>query len=306
MEQETQIKTGTVAIPPCNSARVRVSIGMPVFNGQAYLRAAIEALLRQSVHEFELIISDNASTDLTGEICREYANRDRRVRYFRQEKNIGAAANFDFVLQHASGEVFMWAAYDDLWSDDYLQTALPLFDDPAVGFVFPVFSVASIRMKIRKKFDPDIFRFIESADAKVRVQRYVALHHDSHKCNLVYSLFRKHTLLKALGYQNIGNDGVLATVILSLSKGRLLEGWRFTKRYPLLWPGFLTPVYRLFGSGQERAFIAAKASSLQRLIELFPNDESLFRSIFDRYEAYRYGKQYAICPSDDIKDGANR
>jgi len=85
----------------------KVSIGMPVFNGGATLREAIESLLAQSFTDFELIISDNGSTDDTEEICREYDAVDERIRYVRQPKNRGAAENWAFLLDQALGEYFM-------------------------------------------------------------------------------------------------------------------------------------------------------------------------------------------------------
>lgn len=99
-----------------------VSIGMPVFNGAATLRHAIDSLLRQTYGNFELLISDNASTDSTEQICRAYTSSDRRIIYFRQPVNRGPSANFQFVLDQAVGEYFMWAASDDVWADDFILT----------------------------------------------------------------------------------------------------------------------------------------------------------------------------------------
>jgi glycosyltransferase involved in cell wall biosynthesis len=90
-----------------------VSIGLPVFNGQKFIRKAIDSILNQDFQDFELIISDNASTDDTGLICREYAARDRRVRYYRNDANIGAAPNHNRVFELASGQYFKWTAHDD-------------------------------------------------------------------------------------------------------------------------------------------------------------------------------------------------
>ena len=83
-------------IPP------RVSVGMPVYNGERYVKAALDAVLAQTFRDFELIISDNASTDATGEICREYAARDPRIRYSRNNENIGAARNGNRTIQLAT------------------------------------------------------------------------------------------------------------------------------------------------------------------------------------------------------------
>ena len=75
----------------------KLSVGLPVYNGAEYVAESIEALLGQTFEDFELIISDNASTDDTGDICRRYEKRDSRVRYFRQPRNIGLAPNHNFV-----------------------------------------------------------------------------------------------------------------------------------------------------------------------------------------------------------------
>lgn len=98
-----------------------IAIGMPVYNGESTLRVVLDSLLAQDFGDFELIISDNASTDGTESICREYATRESRIQYVRQPNNIGAAANFKFVLDLARSEFFMWAACDDVRSQNWLQ-----------------------------------------------------------------------------------------------------------------------------------------------------------------------------------------
>lgn len=101
-----------------------VSIGMPIFNDEKYVSRALDDLLAQTFEDFELIISDNDSNDKTEEICRRYASKDRRIRYHRQCRNLGAQANFIFVLQRARGEFFMWAASDDQWDSDFITILL--------------------------------------------------------------------------------------------------------------------------------------------------------------------------------------
>ena len=101
-----------------------VSVGMPVFNGEKYIREALDSLLVQTFTDFELIISDNASTDNTEAICKEYVNKDARIRYVRQPENRGGAANFRFVLDEADGEYFMFMAHDDIRELTWIEKAV--------------------------------------------------------------------------------------------------------------------------------------------------------------------------------------
>ncbi len=94
---------------------------MPVYNGGQVIAAALDALLAQSFSDFELIISDNGSTDNTADICLSYAGRDSRIRYIRQEENIGVANNFLTVFQEARAEYFKWQSCDDLISSDFVE-----------------------------------------------------------------------------------------------------------------------------------------------------------------------------------------
>ena len=114
----------------------KVSIGMPVYNGEPFIREALDSLLVQTFTDFELIISDNASTDKTEQICREYAAKDKRIRYIRQEINRGAAANFQYVLDEAVGEYFMWAAADDLWDSEFILKLIPLVERENIVLAF--------------------------------------------------------------------------------------------------------------------------------------------------------------------------
>ncbi len=107
----------------------RVSIGLPVYNGENFLEKAIESLLVQTFDDFELIISDNASTDRTEAICQAHAAQDHRVRYFRNHENIGASGNFTRVFNLASSQYFKWAAHDDVCQPDYLARCVRVLDE---------------------------------------------------------------------------------------------------------------------------------------------------------------------------------
>jgi glycosyltransferase involved in cell wall biosynthesis len=110
-----------------------ITIGVPVYNGACFLPQALDSLLRQTFADFELIISDNASTDDTEKICRDYAKRDERIRYIRQPSNRGAPANWNFVAGQARGKYFKWSSANDYCSPEMLaKCAAAMEADPGV------------------------------------------------------------------------------------------------------------------------------------------------------------------------------
>jgi glycosyltransferase involved in cell wall biosynthesis len=110
-----------------------LTIGLPVYNREGFLRPSLDSLLGQTFADFDLIISDNASTDGTEDICREYAGRDGRVRYCRNAANIGAPRNFNRTFELSSTKYFKWATSDDLCGPRFLELALGVLErDPAV------------------------------------------------------------------------------------------------------------------------------------------------------------------------------
>lgn len=114
--------------------RPLVSIGMPVHNGEMHIRGALDSLLSQDYPTTELIISDNASQDGTWSICNGYAAKGDRIRLIRQERNIGAVANFKTTLENARGCYFMWAAVDDRWSPEFVSSLVnELEANPGAG-----------------------------------------------------------------------------------------------------------------------------------------------------------------------------
>jgi glycosyltransferase involved in cell wall biosynthesis len=116
----------------------RVSIGMPVFNGERFLERTLDSLLGQTYTGFELVISDNGSTDRTRELCLAAAERDPRVRYHRSDENRGATWNFNRVFTLARGEYFKWAAYDDLCGPAFLELGVAALDrSPGSVLAYP-------------------------------------------------------------------------------------------------------------------------------------------------------------------------
>ncbi len=116
-----------------------VSIGVPVYNGGSYLAGSLTSLTAQTYRNLEIIISDNASTDGSTDVCREFAARDPRVRYSRLPENIGGVANHNRVLELAGGEFFMWASSDDIWLSTYVERCLAeLRAHPDVVLVYSI------------------------------------------------------------------------------------------------------------------------------------------------------------------------
>lgn len=139
-----------------------LTIGLPVYNGENFIREAIDSILSQSFKDFELIICDNCSTDATEQICRDYAAQDPRVRYVRNEENIGAAANYNKTFELSSTKYFKWAAHDDVLAPGYLEKCIDVLEsDPGLVLCAP-------RTKLINddgsptRWDPDVGQFVDN------------------------------------------------------------------------------------------------------------------------------------------------
>lgn len=196
-----------------------VSIGIPVYNGGSSIAESLESLLAQSYCKFEIIISDNDSTDKTSDICRLYSRRDKRIRYVKQASNRGAAANFQFVLDEAVGEFFMWAAADDLWSKDFIERNVSFLEknkdyigsisksinhlgDDGVGSGATVINC--------ERSDERILQFLSNPGANARW----------------YSVFRRRVIkdIRLLDYQYIAGDWAVIVALLEIGKLNCLVG----------------------------------------------------------------------------------
>jgi glycosyltransferase involved in cell wall biosynthesis len=110
-----------------------VSIGLPVYNGEHFIAGALDSLLAQDYAQIELVVSDNASTDRTSEICQEYAAKDPRVHYHRNSTNLGVISNFNRVFKLSSGDYFMWAGDHDLRAPTFISRCMEIMiEDPSV------------------------------------------------------------------------------------------------------------------------------------------------------------------------------
>ncbi|MCT4655717.1 MAG: glycosyltransferase family 2 protein [Cohaesibacter sp.] len=107
----------------------RVTVGIPVYNGETMLEECLTSVLAQTYQDIQVTISDNASDDRTSEICQDFAARDSRIQYIRQDENIGPLANFKFLLDQCETEYYLWRADDDYTNDRFLEVLIAKLDE---------------------------------------------------------------------------------------------------------------------------------------------------------------------------------
>ncbi len=169
-----------------------VSIGMPVFNGERYLEAAIRSNLGQSYGNLELIISDNASMDRTAEICQDLAASDVRIKFHRNERNIGAAANYNKLFHLSSGEFFRWSNADDLPEVDLVAETLRILQST------PDAAIAYGRTGLIDEDGQSLGEFDDNLDLRENrpSDRYAAFFDRVTLTNIIYGVMRASAMRK--------------------------------------------------------------------------------------------------------------
>jgi glycosyltransferase involved in cell wall biosynthesis len=222
----------------------KLSIGLPVYNGERFLAQALDSLLGQTFRDFEIIISDNASNDRTPEICCAYAQRDPRVRYECNRRNLGAHANFNRVFELSTAPLFKWSAHDDLHRETYLESCIRLLDDdPEVvlahsetGFIdengesFPFIHETGsyIDPKTAVHLTPDC---AEIADNAVVVERFWQVLARAPWATHLYGVIRRASLQQTHLYQNFnGNDRTILAELALLGRFRSTPERLFLRR----------------------------------------------------------------------------
>jgi glycosyltransferase involved in cell wall biosynthesis len=224
-----------------------LSIGMPVYNGASFIKDSLKSLLTQSESSFELIISDNASTDKTEDICKYYAAKDKRIRYIRQTINMGVTNNFQFVLREAKCKYFMWAAADDLWDKDFVKKCVCMLNNyPIISLAFTKYICKSILFPVLSiDYFPD-YSFTYNENPYLRVYKYICLNNITHKANLIYGIWRHDFIFEMMSRlhnintsQNVnyGLDIAQLACALSLTMARQVQDAYFIKRYMYFPPG---------------------------------------------------------------------
>lgn len=148
-----------------------ITIGLPVYNSERYLRQSLDSLLGQTYSDFVLVISDNASTDGTAEICRQYAAADSRVKYYRNETNIGNPRNFNRVADLCATRYLKWSTADDYWAPTFLERSLEIMErDSTIALCYPQATLVDEEGGNPKEYD-DVLHLVQEDPA----DRFIAL-----------------------------------------------------------------------------------------------------------------------------------
>lgn len=206
----------------------RVSIGLPVYNGENYLEQTLDALLAQTYGHFELLIADNASTDKTETICREYMARDARIRYYRADENRGAIWNFNRVFTLASGEYFKWAAHDDLITPDFLHKCVAvLASDAGVVLCYTLATFIDVQGAPLGKYT---LTFPHATSPRPQ-DRFRDMIRFDHWCLPIFGVLRRSVLAKTRLFGNYnGSDRNLLAELSLLGRFHEIPEYLFLSR----------------------------------------------------------------------------
>ncbi len=210
-------------------ARVpRVSIAVPVYNGERYLRESLDGLLAQTFTDFELVIADNASTDGTEAICREYVARDPRVRYHRNERNLGGPGNFRRVFELSRGEYHKWSTADDLWHPTFVERCVAVLDArPDVVLAYPRSNIVDADGAVVRTFDDPLD--LPEDSAVERVRRVIQ---ESTLCHAHLGVLRRSAMLRTglIGSELASDIRFLAEMAM-LGKFAVVPEYLFGRRF---------------------------------------------------------------------------
>lgn len=199
-----------------------IAIGLPVYNGDKTLGQVLDSILAQTYRDFTLLISDNASTDDTQDICLEYAALDARIRYVRQARNIGADANFSYVFDNTLSEFYMWSAADDLRSPDFLELNLRFLQQ------HPDYLGSTCPVHFHGRRSEKVAMGDSSLDGDDPYQRVLSFFGGWHANGRFYSLFRRDAVEDWVRRHApvLGADWSLITRVAIKGKlNRVDDGW---------------------------------------------------------------------------------
>ncbi len=205
----------------------RVSIGLPVYNGERYISETLDSLLAQTFQDFELIICDNASQDNTEQICRSYAAKDGRIRYVPNSTNLGAAKNYRLAFELSSGEYFRWANCDDLFAPTSLSRCVEVLDrEQSTILTYPKTKLIDERGQIISDYEDGLHLQSDRAS-----ERFVQLSERLGLVNAIYGLMRSSILGETALIRNfIGSDMALLAELTLYGKFWEIPDFLFYRR----------------------------------------------------------------------------
>lgn len=175
-----------------------IVIGLPVFNGERYLRQALDSLLTQSLDDFKLLISDNASTDETQAICDQYASRDPRIVYYRQSKNIGAPANFNFTFTSVESRYFKWACANDICKPSMLEACKAILDQhDDVALCYPGTEIIDAADRVVERYQSRL-HLMQDQPAQRMMQLLLTMRLNNAQSGLIRSSMLSKTRLEGI------------------------------------------------------------------------------------------------------------
>lgn len=226
-------------------AKPPLTIGLPVCNGEAYVAEALKDIVEQTFGDFDLVISDNDSTDGTGEICREFAARDPRIRYHRNPRNLGIGPNFNRVFELCQTRYFKWICHDDRHAATFLERCIDVLEqDPQVVVSFTgVGLIGQYGEPLR--WDRTRRSYLDSRGVPVYAMepphigegptpqhRFRDILHHMSACNPFYGVFRADALRKIAWRKNyFGHDKVVLAEVLLLGRLNQIDETLFFKRW---------------------------------------------------------------------------
>lgn len=182
---------------------IKVTIGLPVYNGERYLENTLNSLLNQTYKDFRIIISDNASTDNTSKICKNFQKKDTRIIYLRNKENIGASGNYLKVLTNAKTPFFMWASHDDLWEPTFIEKLIKILErDDRIVLAFSNYDFILGDDTNNRLLNNSQLKKLESENINTRIKNLL-LKPDA---NILYGIYRTSPLKKVGGFKRLFED----------------------------------------------------------------------------------------------------
>jgi len=205
----------------------KITIGIPVFNNEKIIKKRIDDIIKQSFQDFTILISDNNSTDKTREICEKIVQRDDRIIFFHHEENMGPYWNFNFLLDKAETEYFVWAADDDIWSDNFLEKNIE-FLEKNIDYVGSIGESSLYNIDnnndVRLIKNSKINKYVKSTDEN-NVEQRISSYLNFNMGVQFYSVFRTKDIKFANFYKEKPNFGMwqadFATILKILKRGKL-------------------------------------------------------------------------------------